>query len=111
MHSNIDDNYEMLKNKYCLVIGKRVDEVMCSNRTCIKTSKIIIQDEETLSMCKHMSREMSIKHDRTIDDHKHVPMIEIETIDDNANAMNEGEVKIEILFKPHINVSTRRERE
>ena len=38
-------------------------------------------------------------------------MIEIETIDDNKNTMNEDKVKIERSFKSYINLSIRRERE
>ena len=51
---NIDDNYEMLKKTHCLTIGKRMDEMTDRNRTCVKTSKIIMQDEETLILRKCM---------------------------------------------------------
>ena len=70
-----------------------MDKVMDRNRTCAKISKIIMQDEETLNLFEFMLRLISIKHDREINDHKHVTMIEIETIDDNVNTINKEKVK------------------
>ena len=39
VESNIDDNCEMKKKIYFLEIGKKTDELMDSNCTCIKHPK------------------------------------------------------------------------
>ena len=54
---------------------------------------------------------MPIKRDRTINDHKHVQLIETETVDDNVSAMSEDKMKIERIFKPITSLSVRHKRE
>ena len=111
MYLNVDDDCEMLKKIYCAEIVKKMDEVTDSNRTCIKTSAIITQDTETLNVCGHMLRTTSIKHDRKINKNKHVPMTDIENIEENVNVTNEDKVKRESRFKPSMILSTRRKKE
>ena len=108
MHLNIDDNNETLKKMHYLEILKRMDEVMDSNQTCINMSKITMKDEEMLSTYKRILRATSIEHDRSTNDCKHVPMIKVATIDNDASAMNDDKVKRERSFKPCMNLSTRR---
>ena len=55
---NIDDNCEMLKKIYYLGIGKKIDEVMDINRTCVKMSKVSMKGAEILNVSRHMLRTM-----------------------------------------------------
>ena len=62
----MDDNHDVTKKMYCLAIGKKIDKAMDSNRECVKISKALVQDLETLNECDNILCAPTIKHDRMI---------------------------------------------
>ena len=47
----MDDNYGTIKKIHCLEIDNKIDKIVDSNRACIKISKVLMQDAETLKAC------------------------------------------------------------
>ena len=92
---------------------------MDSNRMCIKMSKAITQGREVIKACTDILRAMSIKCDRSCNNHaKHLPMIGINEEEQSVHADPigvKGNVNSEAMkpkkqrrLKPHMCLSSRR---
>ena len=101
----IDENYIDLKKMHCITIGKSIEAVPDSPRASIDIYASIMNQRQTLNVCKNMLRTIRSKYQRMFDD---------QTIEEDVVKVSENSSKVTVRkdreYKPYVKLSAGRKK-